>query len=109
MQRKQLNRLAARSATAVRQAFARIQRPKTLAVFCEHCQTLVKARRYNPILFCCNKCTDGVAAGNLSQWRTSQQAAELAHHLHVKRTRQWRRQAAQVTAARSRPQITGTG
>lgn len=78
---------------------ARIRRPKTVSVFCEHCQCWVKARRYNPVLYCCHNCEPTITFGNVSLRRTAQQAAELAHHLHLKRTHQWRRYAAHVTGA----------
>jgi hypothetical protein len=100
MARAHLNRLSNWQATISRAATG-LRRPKTttLSVFCGHCQNWVKTRRYNPVLYCCNDCEPGVTAGNASSWRTAQQAAELAHHLHIKRTRQWRRHTARVTNA----------
>lgn len=98
MPRQHHNRLISWQATIARTT-ARLRRPKTVSVFCEHCQRWVKARRYSPVFYCCKDCLTTAAPLNVSIERSAQHAAELAHHLHIKRTRQWRRHAAHVTGA----------
>lgn len=113
---KGVNRLISWRAT-FQDSTARLRRPKVTAILCQHCNTWVKSRRYDPLLYVCKGCAPKAAH---DYYRARRAAADLAAEISAanqrawdKELRQWRRHAARaihdansVTANRLRQDVT---